>query len=163
MAIVWTFVACLVVVFLQKAVFPFLGLMTFVPLCLLPANLLARSMMYVDDMDAYAADHPWRVHAAALSFRLAAVLSATLTWALLLAAIWFASSKIDKVNWLWVYAISAIAFLPDLVNAFTLNSQYTSLSHRLRGGSSEIRYRHGARDLSPDEVLGPIRARRRGL
>ena len=69
------------------------------------------------------------------------------------------------VVWGWVYVVSSLVFLQWFFNAIQLNSQANSLSFRLKGGVSHLRYRHGQRDLPPDEVLGAreIAARRHGF
>jgi hypothetical protein len=157
-----TILAIVVLFVLQSWILPFVWLFTGGLMLLTPARIVAHSIPFVDDEE-YAAQHPWRVHLSAALFKGSNVLGEVALWALLMIGLVALSQRIPAVAWTWVYAGSFLLFLSALLNAARLNSRHNSLSHRLRGGTSELRYHHGQRDLMPDEVLGPIAVKRHGF
>jgi hypothetical protein len=116
-----------------------------------------------DDMDAYAAEHPWRIHLAAFLFHWGCIAHALIQWGVFLLLLFYLSQRTWAVSWPWVFSLSLVIFLGALKNPFTLNAPTNSLSHRLKGGMTEVRYRHFERDLPPDKTLGPIAVRRHGF
>jgi hypothetical protein len=162
MIVFFTVLACLIVFAVQSWILPFINLLLVMVTCI-PSHLIWKTVLASPDIESYAAEHPWRIHVTALLFRWGCLANALISWAMLLLVLYLISKHIILINWEWVYIISTIVFLPALYNASTLNSQANSLSFRLKGGTSELRYRHGQRDLSPDEVLGPIPIKRHGF
>jgi len=164
MDIIYTVMTCILVAIIQNTVWLFvtmlIGLVT-----ILPSHYAWRSAVRSDDIEAYAAHHPWRIHLAATLFRWGCISQAVISWFIYLSVLYFLSGLnfMSGVNWQWVYIVSFLVFLSALNNARTLNSQANSLSFRLRGGSSELRYSHGKRDQPPDEILGPIVPERHGF
>lgn len=165
MGIALTVLACLIVWAVQSWVLPLLVGMPLILLTGAPSRLVWRTvpLSVGADMERYAAEHPWRIHLAALLFRWGCVANAVISWALFLLLLYFLSVHVSVVNWEWVYIVSFLVFISSLNNARTLNSQANSLSFRLRGGTSELRYQHGQRNLPADEILGPIPVRRNGF
>jgi hypothetical protein len=163
MEILETIIACVLVFVAQYFVLPLVVGFPLIPITGLPGRLVVKTIPSDADMEAFAAEHPWRIHLAALLFRWGMVASAVIEWLLFLALIYYVSEHVAGPNWQWVYIVSLLVFLSALNNARTLQSQYTSLSERLKGHSSEVRYSHGRRDFPPDEILPPITPVRHGF
>lgn len=157
-----TILAIIVLFVVQSWILPFVWLFTGGLILMTPARMVARGIPFVDDEE-YAAQHPWRVHLSAALFKGSNVLGQVVLWALLMIGLVAFSERIPAVAWTWVYVVSFLLFSSALLNAARLNSRHNSLSYRLRGGTSELRYHHGQRDLVPDEVLGPIAVKRHGF
>ncbi len=164
MIVVLTILACVAAFFVQTWVLPIVGFLLMI-ITATPSRLVWRTVPALTraDMETYAAEHPWRIHFAALLFRWGLVAKEAILWAAFLLLIYYLSLHITGVSWGWVYVISFLVFLSALNNARTLNAQANSLSFRLKGGSSELRHQHGQRDVPPDEVLGPITPTRHGF
>lgn len=175
MVILWTVLVCLALFIVQAWVLPLLLMVVGVPF-IMPSHLVVRTIRsYVSAshrdqfpggpfIEDFAAEHPWRIHLAAFLFRWGCIAREVVAWGVVLSILYLLSERIgDAVSWWWVYGLSFLIFLQAFNNARTLNSQYNSLSFRLRGGTSELRYQHGQRDLPPDEVLQPIPVKRHGF
>jgi hypothetical protein len=163
MLVVWTILACLALYIVQGWLLQFLLIFS-AAISQLPSHLVVRTIPSGPDIEGFAGEHPWRIHLAALLFRFGCVSNALFGWLIILALINAANTRWpEAVSWGWVYGLSFIIFLGSFNNARTLNSQYNSLSFRLKSGSSELRYRHGHRHQAPDEVLGPIPVTRHGF
>jgi hypothetical protein len=165
MTILLTIVTCLVVFVVQAWILPIIVGLPLLVVTGTPARLVWRTVPLLggEDMEHYAAAHPWRIHWAAFLFRWGCIAHAVIEWGLLVWLLVFLSTRIPIVSWYWVYGVSFLIFLSSLKNAVGLNSQANSLSHRLCGGTTAFRYRHGQRDLPPDELLGPIPVTRHGF
>lgn len=162
MTILFTILTCIVLYIVQAWLLPVFSLI-FAAVFQFPGHLVVRTIPDGPEIEDFAAEHPWRIHLAALLFRFGCVATAVVGWAIILIALYYLSTRWDSVAWFWVYVLSFLIFLSAFRNACTLNSQYNSLSHRLMGGNSELRYQHGQRDLPPNEVLGPIAVKRHGF
>lgn len=163
MSIILTIIAAAILWFLYTWIFTLLWSFTIGLFFIWPSRLVIKTIPPVDNEE-FASEHPWRIHLAAFLFKAGNVVSVVTLWVLVL---WLLTALGERwattIGWLWLYALSFLIFLSELNNARGLNSQYNSLSYRLRGGTSELRYRHGQREASPDELLGPIPVKKRGF
>ena len=160
MGVFLNILAALILFFVQAWIVPMVGLFTVSLLLLMPIHWLQRGM---EPNEEYASEHPWRVHTVALAFTAAKIIAVLIEWSVVLLVLAWIVERFSLLNFTALSIVSFLIFLSALNNARTGGlSVFNSLSFRLKGGSSEMRYRHGQRDQPPDEILGPIVARRHG-
>lgn len=160
MAIFLNILAVIGLFVFQGWIVSLVGMVTISFLLITPVHYLQRGM---ESTEEYAAYHPWRVHLVSFSFTTAKVAAVVIEYAVVLWLLnWLLGAALD-INPTLLYVESLLIFLSALNNAWRGGkSVYNSLSFRLKGGSSELRARHGQRHLAPDEVLPPITIIRRG-
>ncbi len=158
MAVVVNIFAAICLYLIQGLLTPIIGLFTVAAVILMPIHLLQRGMETTEE---YAAQHPWRVHIVSWWFTTSKVLTVLVEWALILWLLAWADRTFSILNGMLLFIESFLIFLSALNNARNDGkSQWNSLSYRLKGGTSEFRYRHGNRASEPDKLLGPIAVRR---
>ena len=88
----------------------------------IPSRLVWRTvpLLAENEMEEYAAEHPWRIHLAAFLFRWGCIAHELIGWGLFLLLLYFVSSHVSVVVWGWVYVVSSLVFLQWFFNAIQL-------------------------------------------
>jgi hypothetical protein len=147
---------CVLVALIQATLLPFIGIAISL-VTVYPSHLVWRTLPSTDDdvLEAFAAEHPWRVHLAAGLFRIGVLATVALEWGLTYLLVRLIAPHFPSVHWDWTYEIAGIVALTSLNKARKLTNKTIALSHRLRGGTSTVRVSSGS-DGGETRELGPI-------
>lgn len=163
MILVVTVIACLFLWFIETWILAFLGLLL-MPLFTLPFTLFIRWKPLQMDDD-FASEHPGRYHVATFLSRVAKFLAACTILAVTIGLLMLLQRTSLPIYWPALYALAVIISLQFFPTRGNSGTWFSSYAHRLSGGYSEVRSSYAAREagLPPEEILEPIRAKRRAL
>lgn len=161
MVIFLTALLCIILWFVETWVLPFVAMFTIMPLAMIPFTSFIRWKPLQMD-EAFASEHPGRYHIATFLFKSAKFITACAIPGITVLGLVALQHTALPIFWPVPYVLAILVsfqFLPTRSNSGTW---FTSYSHRLAGGYSEMRSSYAARlaGSPPEEVLAPIKTER---